>query len=164
LNWLTSLNARLSRWALYVACLCLAALLVVVVYGVVMRYAFNDAPPYVEQVALLLVISVAMFGASAGVRDAGHIGLDSLVRSLPRKAQFWCKVAVEILSGVFAVALVLGGIEMALSTRGATIPTLGLSEAARYVPVILAGVLIISFCVELLVAQFRGLKVEKSWH
>ena len=83
MNWLTSLNARLSRWALYLACLCLASLLVVVVYGVVMRYAFNDAPPYVEQVALLLVISVAMFGASAGVRDAGHIGLDSLVRSLP---------------------------------------------------------------------------------
>src|SRR5439155_3057224 len=134
LNWLTSLNARLSRWALYLASVCLAGLLGVVVYGVVMRYVFNNAPPYVEQVALLLVISVAMFGASAGVRDAGHIGLDSLVRSLPRKAQFWCKVAVEILSGVFAVALVLGGIEMALSTRGATIPTLGLSEAARYVP------------------------------
>jgi TRAP-type transport system small permease protein len=163
-NWLTALNARLSRWALYLACLCLAALLAVVVYGVVMRYVFNDAPPYVEQVALLLVISVAMFGASAGVRDAGHIGLDSLVRTLPPKVQFWCKVAVEILSGVFAVALVLGGLEMASSTRGTTIPTLGLPEALRYLPVILAGVLIISFCVELLVAQFRGLKVEKSWH
>ena len=164
MNWLTSLNARLSRWALYVACLCLAALLAVVVYGVVMRYAFNDAPPYVEQVALLLVISVAMFGASAGVRDAGHIGLDSLVRNLPPKAQFWCKVCVEVLSGAFAVALVLGGIEMAHSTLGATIPTLGLPEALRYAPVIAAGILIILFCVELLIAQFRGLKVEKSWH
>ena len=50
------------------------------IYGVVLRYVFNDAPPYVEQVALLLVISVAMFGAAAGVRDAGHIGLDSLVQ------------------------------------------------------------------------------------
>jgi len=164
LNWLTSLNARLSRWALYVACVCLAALLAVVVYGVVMRYVFNNAPPYVEQVALLLVISVAMFGASAGVRDSGHIGLDSLVRSLPPKAQFWCKVIVEILSGAFAIALVLGGLEMAYSTQGATIPTLGLPEALRYAPVILAGVLIVSFCVELLIAQFSGRKVEKSWH
>ena len=50
----TALNARLSRWAMYLACLCLAALLAVVVYGVVLRYGFNDAPPYVEQVALLL--------------------------------------------------------------------------------------------------------------
>ena len=164
MNWLTSVNARLSRWALYLACICLAALLVVVVYGVVMRYAFNDAPPYVEQVALLLVISVAMFGASVGVRDSGHIGLDSLVRSLPPKAQFWCKVVVEILSGIFAPALVLGGVEMAVSTRGSTIPTLGLPEALRYLPVILAGALIISFCVELLIAQFSGKKVVASWH
>jgi len=164
LNWLTSLNARLSRWALYLACICLTALLVVVVYGVVMRYVFNDAPPYVEQVALLLVISVAMFGASAGVRDSGHIGLDSLVRVLPPKAQFWCKVAVEVLSGAFAVSLVLGGIEMAVSTRGATIPTLGAPEALRYLPVIIAGVLIILFCIELLIAQFSGKKVVASWH
>src|SRR5881409_1633622 len=84
---LTALNARLSRWAMYVACLCLAGLLSVVVYGVVLRYVFNDAPAYVEQVALLLVICVAMFGASAGVRDAGHIGMDSLVMVLPEKAQ-----------------------------------------------------------------------------
>jgi TRAP-type C4-dicarboxylate transport system permease small subunit len=164
MHWLTALNARLSRWALYLACLCLAALLFVVVYGVVMRYVFNDAPPYVEQLALLLVISVAMFGASAGVRDAGHIGLDSLVRALPAKVQFWCKVAVEVLSAAFAVALVLGGVQMAVSTQGSTIPTLGLPEALRYGPVIAAGVLIVSFCVELLVAQFGGRKVVASWH
>lgn len=164
MNWLTALNARLSRWALYLAALCLAALLAVVVYGVVMRYVFNNAPPYVEQVALLLVISVAMFGASAGVRDAGHIGLDSLVRALPPKAQFWCKVVAEVLSGVFAVSLVLGGIEMASSTQGTTIPTLGLPEALRYAPVIAAGVLIVLFCIELLIAQFQGRKVVASWH
>ena len=73
-GWLTSLNSVLSRLTMYVACLCLAGLLSVVVYGVVLRYVFNNAPPYVEQVALLLVISVAMFGASAGVRDAGPAG------------------------------------------------------------------------------------------
>ena len=161
---LTALNARLSRWVLYLACLCLAALLAVVVYGVVMRYVFNDAPPYVEQTALLLVISVSMFGAAAGVRDAGHIGLDSLVRNLPAKAQFWCKVAVEILSGAFAVALVLGGAEMALSTRGATIPTLGLPESLRYAPVILSGILIAVFSVEHLIAQVKGTEVVRSWH
>jgi TRAP-type C4-dicarboxylate transport system permease small subunit len=164
MNWFTAVNARLSRWALYVACLCLAGLLGVVVYGVVMRYAFNDAPPYVEQVALLLVISVSMFGAAAGVRDAGHIGMDSLVRSLPPKAQFWCRVAVEVFSIGFAVSLIAGGVEMALSTHGATIPTLGLSEAYRYLPVVIAGVLIVLFALEHLIAQFTGRKVVSSWH
>jgi len=109
-GWLTALNRVLSRLAMYIACICLAGLLVVVVYGVVLRYIFNDAPPYVEQVALLLIISVAMFGASAGVRDAGHIGMDSLVMVLPKRIQFWCEAIVFVLTIAFALALLAGGI------------------------------------------------------
>jgi TRAP-type C4-dicarboxylate transport system permease small subunit len=149
---------------MYLACTCLAGLLTVVVYGVVLRYVFNDAPPYVEQVALLLVISVAMFGASAGVRDAGHIGMDSLVMILPERVQFWCEVIVFILSMMFALALLAGGAEMAMSTRDNTIPTLGISEAIRYAPVAIAGVLITLFSLEHLIALFTGKEVVPSWH
>lgn len=164
MEWLSAMNARLSRWAMYLACICLVGLLSVVVYGVVLRYVFNNAPPYVEQVALLLVISVAMFGASAGVRDAGHIGLDSLVAVLPEKVQFWCANIVYVFSIMFAIALFAGGAEMAASTRESTIPTLGLSEAVRYLPVVLAGVLITLFSTEHLIAQFTGKEVVSSWH
>ena len=160
----TRMNAILSRWVMYLACLCLLGLLSVVVYGVVLRYVFNDAPAYVEQVALLLVVSVAMFGASAGVRDAGHIGLDSLVKILPVKLQFWCKFLVFVLTIAFAVALIAGGYEMALSTHHDTIPTLGISESTRYVPVLIAGVLITLFSIEHLIAQFTGKEVHSSWH
>jgi len=161
---LTQLNATLSRWTMYLACICLVGLLGVVVYGVVMRYVFNDAPAYVEQVALLLVISVSMFGASAGVRDAGHIGLDSLVKALPAKVQFWCRFIVYILSIAFAAALFFGAGEMAVHTSNDTIPTLGISEAYRYLPVVIAGVLITLFSLEHMIAQFTGTEVVPSWH
>ena len=161
---LSSINARLSRWTMYLACICLVGLLSVVIYGVVLRYVFNNAPPYVEQLALLLVVSVAMFGATAGVRDAGHIGLDSLVKALPEVVQFWCKALVHVLIMVFALALLVGGWLMAVSTHSSTIPTLGISEAVRYVPVLMAGVLITLFSVEHVSAQFTGKKVTPSWH
>jgi len=161
---LTPLNRVLSRWTMYLACTCLAGLLSVVIYGVVLRYVFNDAPPYVEQVALLLVVSVAMFGASAGVRDAGHIGLDSLVKVLPDTTQFWCKVTVFLLVICFALALLVGGMLMAISTYASLIPTLGISEAVRYIPVLISGVLIVLFSIEHLLAQFSGEKVVPSWH
>ena len=162
--WFTSLNARLSRWAMYIACLCLAGLLSVVVYGVVLRYVFNNAPPYVEQVALLLVISVATFGAAAGVRDAGHIGLDSLVALLSTRVQFWCGVVVFIFSAVFGLALLAGSAEMGASTYASTIPTLGISEAWRYFPVLLGGLLIALFSIEHLIAKFTRTEVIRSWH
>ena len=164
MNLLTQVNSRLCRWTMFLACLCLAGLLSVVIYGVVMRYVFNDAPAYVEQLALLLVVSVAMFGASAGVRDAGHIGLDSLIKVLPAKVQFWCKFVVQLFIIVFALALLVGGALMAHSTHASTIPTLGMSEAVRYVPVLMSGVLIILFSIEHMLAQFAGAKVVPSWH
>jgi TRAP-type C4-dicarboxylate transport system permease small subunit len=164
MNPLTRLNRVLLRWTMRLACTCLAGLLSVVIYGVVLRYVFNDAPPYVEQVALLLVISVAMFGASVGVRDAGHIGLDSLVKVLPPQWQFRCKLAVHVLVVCFALALLVGGTLMAVSTRASTIPTLGLSEAYRYLPVLISGVLIVLFSIEHALAQFSGEKVVPSWH
>jgi TRAP-type C4-dicarboxylate transport system permease small subunit len=148
LAWFCAFNAILSHWVLRIACVCLAGLGIVVVYGVVMRYAFNDPPPFVEQIALMLVICVAMFGAAAGVHDVGHIGLDSVVKLLPPKAQLACKVLCEFLVMAFAVLLLTGGTEMAWSTWSNMIPTLGVSEAIRYVPPILAGFLILLFALQ----------------
>ena len=164
LGRLSALNAVLARWALYVACTCLSGLLAVVVYGVVMRYVFNNAPSFVEQVALLLVISVAMFAAAAGVRDATHIGMDSLVAMLPGRVALGCRIVVQVLTVLFAVALILGGAEMAISVRSDTIPTLGIPESFRYGPIIAAGVLVTLFAIEHIMALATGKEVARSWH
>ncbi len=43
------------------------------------RYVLNDTPTWAEALALVLVLWVTMFGAAVGVRDAGHIGMESLL-------------------------------------------------------------------------------------
>jgi TRAP-type transport system small permease protein len=145
---LAHLNARLSAIVLVIARLCLAGLGVVVLYGVVMRYAFNDEPPYVEQLALLLVISVSMFGAAAVAHDAGHIGLDSLVDRLPPGVRNWIARLVALSTLLFAGVILYGAFEMARSTHDNRIPTLGISEAWRYLPLIIAGALIALFSID----------------
>jgi TRAP-type C4-dicarboxylate transport system permease small subunit len=164
MNWLTALNTRLSRWVMYLACASLVGLVCIVDFSVVKRYGFNDSPVYAEQVALLLVISVAMFGAAAGVRDVGHIGLDSLVEILPLKAKRVIGVIVGFINIIFAGSLLTGCWLMAHSTYSATIPTLGISEAFRYVPPMIAGILIILFSIEHQVAAITKQKVIRSWH
>src|SRR3954465_3623622 len=148
MTWFSRLNARLSAVVLVAARLCLAALGIVVLYGVVMRYAFNNEPPYVEQLALLLVISVSMFGAACVAHDAGHIGLDSLVDRLPPAARAWCTRFVALATLAFALVILGGAYEMAASTRSNQIPTLGISEAWRYAPLMVAGVLISLFSID----------------
>ena len=164
MSLLTAINSRLSRWAMYIACTGLACLVLVVDYSVVMRYLFNNPPAFAEQIALLLVITVAMFGASAGVRDAGHIGMDTLVSFLPKKLHKYINMIVACINFAFGSVLLLGCLLMAESVYGSTIPTLGISEAYRYLPPIIAGTLIILFSTEHLWALLSNKKVIKSWH
>ena len=156
MTWLARLNARLSAVVLVLARLCLAGLGLVVLYGVVMRYAFNDEPPYVEQLALLLVISVSMFGAACVAHDAGHIGLDSVVNRLPPALRHTIARLVALSTLVFSVVILYGAWEMARSTHDNRIPTLGISEAWRYLPLIIAGALIALFSIDCLLRRMAA--------
>jgi TRAP-type C4-dicarboxylate transport system permease small subunit len=164
MNWLTKLDARLSRWALYIAVACLLGIVATVIGSVFWRYVLNDSPAWSEQVALLLVINVAMFGAAAGVRDEGHIGMESLVGLLPKVYQFWVGNVVGLFSILFGVSLVWGCSLMAISVWTNNIPTLGISEAWRYTPPIIAGVLVILFSIEHIIALITDKEVTPSWH
>jgi TRAP-type transport system small permease protein len=164
MNWLTALNARLCRWALYAAVAALLGIQADVVWGVLMRYVFNDPQPYVEQIALLLVIVVAMFGASAMVRDAGHIGMETLVAFMPDKVQFGISIAICLVMIFFGVLMCSGSMIMANAVLENIIPTLPVSEALRYVPGVIAGALIVLFSIEHLIALYTNEEVVPSWN
>ena len=146
------LCASLSALSLNIARLSLALLGLVVIFGVVMRYAFNDAPPYIEQVALILVISVAMFGAASGARDGGHIGLDSVIKMLPHRSKMVMTLLVDLIGLGFGLILLVGSYQMGHSTLHDLIPTLGISEAFRYLPLSIASFLIALFSIEHILA------------
>lgn len=164
MKWLTSLNERLSRWSLYIAVACLLSIVGVVLISVIWRYVLNDAPSWSEQVALILVINVAMFGAAAGVRDEGHIGMESLVGLLPDKIQSWIGTLVGIITIVFGSILCWGCTMMAIAVAPNLIPTLGVSELIRYLPGVISGAIIVLFSIEHLIALFTGEEVVPSWH
>jgi TRAP-type transport system small permease protein len=54
--------------------------------------------------------------------------------------------------------------QLLLSVRAYMIPTLHISESWRYVPPVLAGVLIVLFSIEHIIALLRNQEVEPAWH
>ena len=99
-----------------------------------------------------------------GVHDAGHIGLESFLVLAPE----WLRLKLEIL--IHALVLVFGVVMawqcgiLAESVMAYKLPTLGISEAFRYLPASLAGGLIALFSFEHIVALVRGTEVEPAWH
>jgi TRAP-type C4-dicarboxylate transport system permease small subunit len=162
---LTPVNAVISRWCMKLAVAGLFGIVASVVWQVFGRYVLNDTPVWAESTALLLVIWVTMLGAAAGVRDAGHIGMESLVVLLPERAQRVCEIIIHCLTIVFALTMVIYGWEIMLSVWEYSMPTLhGLSQGVQYIPVVLAGVLICMFSTEHVIATLQHREVEPSWH
>ncbi|WP_151638941.1 TRAP transporter small permease, partial [Noviherbaspirillum aerium] len=97
--FLTKMNAALCRAAMILAVLGLFGIVFVVIWQVFGRYVMNDTPTWAEGAALVLVIYVTMLGAAAGVRDAGHIGMESILVLLPEKLREKFEIVIHFVVG-----------------------------------------------------------------
>lgn len=165
LSWLSPINAWISRLCMYVAVTGLLGIVAVVTYQVFGRYVLNDTPTWAESLALVFVLYVTMFGAAVGVRDAGHIGLESvLVMVLPERHRIWVEVLIHLLVATFGMVMGWNAWVLAESVMPYKIPTLGLSEGLNHLPLVIAGVLITLFSLEHILALVQGEEVRPSWH
>ena len=157
-------NATVSRWCMFAAVTGLMGIVTVVALQVFGRYVLNDTPIWAESTALVLILYVTMLGAAVGVRDAGHIGLESLLVLVSDDLRLKLEVVIHLLVGSFGLIMAWNGAVLAESVMSYKIPTLGLSEGFNHIPLVIAGVLIALFSLEHIVALLRGEEVIPSWH
>ena len=149
---------------MYAAVLGLVGIVATVGYQVFGRYVMNDTPTWAESTALVLILYVTMLGAAVGVRDAGHIGLESLLILVPDSLRLKLEIVIHLLVGGFGAIMAWNGAILAESVMGYKIPTLGLPEGLNHIPTVIAGILIVLFSLEHIFALVRGEDVEPSWY
>jgi len=160
----TKFCAALSRLSLVLAVVGLLAVVLCVQYQVIGRYVFNDTPTWAEALAMLLVLFVTAFGLAVGVRDAGHIGLESMVALLPDRWRRRVELLIHALVGLFGALMVKGGWLWMVAKWGEKKPMLPVPDGIDYVPVVIAGGLIVLFSIEHIVAILRGEDVVPAWN
>ncbi len=160
----TKICAWLSRLSLGLAIIGLLAVILCVQWQVIGRYVFNDTPTWAEALAMLLVLFVTAFGLAVGVRDAGHIGLESMVQLLPPKWQRGIELLIHALVGLFGALMVKGGWLWASAKWTEKKPMLPVPDGIDYVPLVIAGALIVLFSIEHIVALLQGKEVVPAWN
>lgn len=163
-NVFTRVCALLSKISLILAVMLLLAVVACVQWQVIGRYVFNDTPTWAEALAMLLVLYMTSLGVAVGVRDAGHIGLESLVALLPEKWRLKLEILIHALVAVFGFLMAKAGWLWAAGKWNEKKPMLGVPEGADYVPLVVAGALIVLFSIEHIVALLRGVEVEPAWN
>nr|WP_309970603.1 TRAP transporter small permease [Variovorax guangxiensis] len=156
--------ALLSKVSLMLAVVLLIAIIVCVQYQVVGRYLLNDTPVWAEGLALQLVLYVTALGVAVGVRDAGHIGLDSLVALLPESFRLKVEILIHALVALFGGIMVSSGWLWTRLKWSDMKPMLGIPVGVDYLALVIAGALIVLFSVEHIVALLRDEEVVPAWN
>jgi C4-dicarboxylate transporter DctQ subunit len=110
----------------------------IIFYQVVMRFVFNDAPSWTEELARYIFIWQIWMGASAGLKEGRHIRLDLVMNSSIKRNRLISKNILELLIYVFwiftTIALTVFGILYVqdLALRNALSPAIRIPLALVY--------------------------------
>lgn len=158
------LCAFLSKASLVIAIIGLIGIILSVQIQVVGRYIFNDTPTWAEALALQLVLYVTALGVAVGVRDAGHIGLESMVALLPEGLRLKVEILIHALVALFGLIMVHSGWLWTRLKWAELDPMLGTPEGLDYMSLVVAGILIVMFSIEHIIALVRHEDVVPSWY
>ena len=161
---LTRMNERLALLGMYLSVGGLFVIVAIVAFQVFGRYVMNDSPTWAENLALVLILYVTLIGAAVGVRDAGHIGMESLLVLLPEGPRNKIEMVIHVLVAIFGGAMVYNGWVLGESVSAYKLANINLSEAVRYAPLVISGFLIMLFSLEHLIALINGTEVEPAWN
>ncbi len=156
--------ALLSKASLMLAVVGLLAIVLCVQVQVVGRYVLNDTPTWAEALSMLLVLYVTALGLAVGVRDAGHIGLESLVSLLPEAWRLRLEVLIHALVALFGAIMVWSGWMWTTLKWNDMKPMLHVPVGMDYLALTIAGVLIVLFSLEHIIALLRGEDIEPAWN
>ncbi|WP_170604030.1 TRAP transporter small permease [Ruegeria arenilitoris] len=136
----------------------IALVVITVIFGwlVFGRYVLNATPTWVEQVALLLVMTIAFLGAAVGVHDNSHLSVSLLRSAVPPWIRRVLVVSTDVLMAGFGGLMLWFGARLTIFKWGSLIPLIQVPEGLRSLPLTIGGGLILVFSIGHLIRVFVG--------
>jgi len=156
--------SRLSRVSLYLAGIGIVVMTGIVFWQVFCRYVLNWSQSWTEITAVLLMSWFIFLGAAVGIRENYHLGFDVLLYVLPEGSKKTLRMLSDIVVLCFAAGMVYYGWQLVALSWPARMPSLGIPEGTKYLPVVGGGVLIILFALERIVLRLAGEDVDGDIH
>jgi TRAP-type C4-dicarboxylate transport system permease small subunit len=154
--------ARLSNAALWLAGAGLVLMTAFVAWQVFCRYVLNDSPSWTEPGSVMLMSWFIFLGAAVGIRENNHLGFDVLLYVLPKSGKRVLRMISDVVILAFGAGMIwYGGALMSL-TWDTTLPSLGISGAFDYLPLVGGGVLAVIFSLERIVLRLAGEPIDDA--
>lgn len=131
----------------------LVVVMVVVMLGVLtaqisLRYLFNIALSWSEELALALTTWTVLLMAALGVKESFHVRMALLVRRLPPALRLRAEQAISLATAVAGGFIAWSGWAYLMDTRGMTSAAMGYPNELLHASALVCGVLIMLFAIE----------------
>jgi C4-dicarboxylate transporter DctQ subunit len=136
----------------------LATASVILFANVVARYVFNWGVPWVEELVRYEIIWMVFIGGSVAARKGVHIGVDILVNFSPPALRRPIALAINAISFVFCMFLVVLGGDLVVQTRmfGQVTPALEVPMWVVQTAIPLGGGLMAVRFLQRIITSWRG--------
>ncbi len=146
-----------ARAALWIAGAGLVLMTAIIAAQVVFRYGLNSSLVWSEPAAVMIMGWFIFLGAAVGIREGYHLSFDVLLYVLPHKLKLWLFSLSDLAVGLFGVVMIFYGWQLAANSAGNKLPSLGISGAFDFIPVVAGGFLIAIFSAERIARRAAGL-------
>ena len=144
----------LAMEKLYLACIVVSATALVLItlvipYGVFMRYVVNSPASWPEPAGILLMVLFSFIGGAAAYRAKAHIAVATLLNMVNDANRVRLERTADVGMGIIAVFMIKWGVQLVDTVWFNTIAEFpDLSAGVTYIPIPVAGVVTLLFCIE----------------
>lgn len=154
----TGAIARISLW---VAGVGLVAMTVLIAAQVFWRYILNDSIIWTEPASVMIMGWFIFLGAAVGIREGYHLSFDVLLYMLPEKTKLILYSVSDLAVAGFGGGMIWYGWMLAEKTADNKIPSLGISGAFDFAPIVFGGILIVLFSIERVARRAAGMPTAR---
>lgn len=139
------------NWAVII---CTAAMLIVVLAGIISRAGFNAAFHWSEELGRYTMIYAGCLGIGLALKRGLHVGIAIMVKRLPPNIALICDIIGRVLVATFLVVMTIQGIYVCEIVSMQTSPTMGFNMVWVFIITPITAILQLVFLALMTIEDF----------
>ncbi|WP_085877402.1 TRAP transporter small permease [Roseisalinus antarcticus] len=150
-----------ARAALWLAGIGLVLMTLLIAAQVFWRYVLNDSIVWTEPASVMIMGWFIFLGAAVGIREGYHLSFDVVLYVVPHGTKQVLHSKSDLVVAGFGAGMIWFGWQLAVKTAGNMLPSLGISGAYDFVPLVAGGGLIVLFSIARVARRAAGLPTAR---
>ena len=138
------------------------AVVVLLFVNVILRYVFNAPLAWADEIARFLFTWISFVGASAAIKNKGHVAIDNFITRLSLEKQVWINLFTNGCIVCSMVLLIVYSVILMNMFSAASLASISIPQNVLYVSLPLSAFAMIIHLAEIMVEETEKLHASKG--